>query len=53
MAPDSFCQMSSEARTYLQHHELKYRGSFWDRVKTEVLVTLPGYTPASKLENNA
>lgn len=52
ITPDSFCQISSEARTYFQQHELKYRGSFWDRVKTEVLVTLPGYTPANKLENS-
>ena len=52
MAPDSFCQMSNQARNYLQQHELKYRGSFWDRVKTEVLVTLPGYTPPNKLESS-
>ena len=49
---ESLCQISSDARHYLYENELKYRGSFWNRVKTEVLVTLPGYTPANSLNKS-
>jgi GT2 family glycosyltransferase len=34
--------LDSRARSYIWEHELRYRGSFWNRVKNEVIVHLPG-----------
>ncbi len=39
---DPKTRLSRGAHQYIQDYELCYRGSFWDRVRTEVLTELPG-----------
>lgn len=39
---DPLFQLSASAKTYIFDHDLRHRGSFWQRVRREVLAKLPG-----------
>ena len=36
-------EFTPETKAYLQKHEFQYRGSFLNRIRTEILTALPGY----------
>jgi GT2 family glycosyltransferase len=35
--------LTESSRQYIWQHNLRYRGSFWHRIRNEVLVSLPGH----------
>jgi GT2 family glycosyltransferase len=41
-------RLSPQAEGYIQEYEMAYRGTFWQRLRQEVLVALPGAGTSSK-----
>jgi GT2 family glycosyltransferase len=40
--PSSLLRLNNAARNYIWEHETRYRGSFFNRLRTEVFASLPG-----------